>query len=68
MSVVTANRTILAGALLVPFAGSVWLIFAGPETGSSAFAALSAVFIGAAALGLNKWNASEEARLAATRS
>jgi hypothetical protein len=56
MSVVTTNRTILAGALLVPFAGSVWLMFARPEMAASTFAALSALVIGAAAVGLNRWN------------
>ena len=57
MSLVTTNRTILASALLVPFAGSVWLMFARPEMAASTFAALAALFVGAAAVGLHKWNA-----------
>ena len=57
MSLVTTNRTILASALLVPFAGSVWLMFARPEMSASTFAALAALFVGAAAAGLHKWNA-----------
>ena len=60
MSRVTTNRTILAGALLVPFAGSVWLMFARPEMGASTFAALAALFVGAAAVGLKTWNTSIE--------
>lgn len=57
MSVVTTNRTVLAGALLAPFAGSVWLMFARPDMGASTFAALAALFVGAAAVGLHEWNA-----------
>lgn len=60
MSRVTANRTILAGALLVPFAGSVWLMIARPEMGASTFAALAALVVGAAAVGLKTWNTSVE--------
>ena len=56
MSVVTTNRTILASALLIPFAGSVWLMFARPEMGASTFAALAALFVGAAGVGLSSWN------------
>ena len=61
MSVVTTNRTILAGALLVPFSGSVWLMFARPEMSASTFAALAALFVGAAAVGLHSWNSAGEA-------
>lgn len=69
MSRVKTNRTILAGALLVPFAGSVWLMFARPEMGASTFAALAALFVGAAAVGLQTWNTSvEEACHAESRS
>lgn len=56
MSVITTNRTILASALLIPFAGSVWLMFAQPEMGASTFAALAALFLGAAGIGLGAWN------------
>lgn len=60
MSRVTANRTILASALLVPFAGSVWLMVARPEMGASTFAAFAALIMGAAAVGLNRWNTAGE--------
>ena len=60
MSVVTTNRTILASALLVPFAGSLWLMFSRPEMGASTFAALAALIVGAAAVGLNRWNTAVE--------
>ena len=56
MSVVTTNRTILASALLIPFAGSVWLMFARPDMGATTFAALAALFMGAAGIGLSTWN------------
>ena len=56
MSLVTTNRSILASALLIPFGGSLWLMFARPEMGASSFAALAALILGAAALGLKRWN------------
>ena len=62
MSLVTTNRTILASALLVPFAGSVWLMAARPELGASTFAAFAALIVGAAAVGLNTWNTAVNAK------
>lgn len=56
MSLVTTNRTILASALLVPFAASVWLMVARPELGASTFAAFAALIVGASAVGLHTWN------------
>ena len=52
---VTRTRTILGAALLLPFAGSVWLLFMGPTMSSSTFAALAALFVALAAVGLNTW-------------
>jgi len=52
---VTRNRSILAAALLLPFAGSIWLLFTRSTMGSSTFAALAALFVALAAVGLNTW-------------
>jgi hypothetical protein len=52
---VTRNRRILGAALLLPFAGSLWLLFTGSTMSSSTFAALSALFVALAAVGLNTW-------------
>ena len=69
MSLVSTNRTILAGALFVPFAGSVWLMFARPDVGATTFAAFAALVVGTAAAGLNLWNtAAREACHAESRS
>jgi hypothetical protein len=53
--VTTRNRSILAAALLLPFAGSMWLIFARSTMSSSTFAAAAAVLLGTAAIGLTTW-------------
>ena len=60
MSLVTnTNRTILAAALLVPFAGSIWLLAVRNAMSSSTFAALAALLLGTAAVGLNTWRNSQ---------
>jgi hypothetical protein len=54
--VITRNRSILAAALLIPFAGSIWLIFSRTSMSSSRFAAFVALFVAIAAVGLNTWH------------
>jgi hypothetical protein len=49
------NRTIVAAALLVPCAGSIWLLLARESMSSSTFAAVAALVLGTAAVGLNTW-------------
>ena len=51
----TTNRPILAAALLMPFAGFIWLLAARHSMSSSTFAALAALLLGTAAVGLNTW-------------
>ena len=53
--VVTRNRSILAAALLVPFAGSVSLIFAQSSMSPSTLAAATALVLGMASVALMSW-------------
>ena len=52
---ITRNRSILGAALLLPFAASLWMLITGSTMSSSTFAALAALFVALAAVGLNTW-------------
>ena len=54
--VITRNRSILAAALVIPFAGSIWLLFSRTSMSTSTFAALTALLVAIAAVGLNTWH------------
>lgn len=53
--ITSRNRLILAAALFIPFAGSVWLLASRNAMAGSTFASLAALLIAVAAIGLNTW-------------